>query len=494
MKKNNIRFFAILIIIALLISTFSFQVFAKPDNIHRDSLEKAVYLTNDKEAAKISKSTGIQTNAKDQIVTKAVVDSEVVIVDFEDLLNDPIFSAEVAKQIRCGKVFYIRAEGYSANRSIIAKTLGIAESAGKIREATDKDIYARKGSFGYIVYVDGKGSLQVVRQLVAYADMTKYDEDIVPDLPVQVTQDAFADGEINNEMIEVYENAPEFTFSDEMDAIDSFLDMHSATDVGTVTEVADVDLSVQASFKSYAYEILYDTTYWYGYVRTSSSSVTSYKKIGAITRAMYAERLYCATANWSNPSYLTSKWAYMSDIYMQPTWNQSKSYRSLNRNIFVSYSTWPTGSGNATYKMVLRDYIPKVDLSGKTDVTISVGANATASGKPGLSGNAGFSASTSYSDVKIEVPKWQVGLSQSQNIAQLKFTMGGAFDRFSGKAVLTSTIALTSGVVLWNYANKYSCIQLNYSAYWNINNGVTNSNDKLINGSGAVVWQPAKLY
>lgn len=209
---------------------------------------------------------------------------------------------------------------------------------------------------------------------------------------------------------------------------------------------------------------------------------------------MYAERLYCATANWSNPSYITSKWAYMCDTYMQPTWSQSKAYRSLNKNLSVSFTTYPTGSGNATYKMTLRDYTPKVDLSGKTDVTLSVGANGTASGSPGFTGSAGFNVKTSFADVKITVPNWQIGLSHSQNIATINFALGGSFDRLTSKAVMTSTVSLPSGVVLWNYANKYSCVQFDYSAYWYINNGPANFYDSSKTGSGALVWQPAKLY
>lgn len=72
--------------------------------------------------------------------------------------------------------------------------------------------------------------------------------------------------------------------------------------------------------------------------------------------------------------------------------------------------------------------------------------------------------------------------------------IGGTFDRMTSKAVMTSTISLPSGVVLWNYANKYSCIQFNYNAYWYINNGATNIHDTSKKGSGALVWQPAKLY
>lgn len=100
----------------------------------------------------------------------------------------------------------------------------------------------------------------------------------------------------------------------------------------------------------------------------------------------------------------------------------------------------------------------------------------------------------SFADVKITVPNWQIGLSHSQNIATINFALGGSFDRLTGKAVMTSTVSLPSGVVLWNYANKYSCVQFDYSAYWYINNGPANFYDSSKTGSGALVWQPAKLY
>lgn len=38
------------------------------------------------------------------------------------------------------------------------------------------------------------------------------------------------------------------------------------------------------------------------------------------------------------------------------------------------------------------------------------------------------------------------------------------------------------------------CIQFNYNAHWYINNGATNIHDRSKKGSGALVWQPAKLY
>lgn len=492
MKKFT-SYIASLLIFVLCLLSFTSYAFAQSNDNNHDLLARAVYLTNNKESAEESVKEGISTVSYENINSSKVVDSDITIVDFEDLFDNNVFADEVSKHIRNGKKFYVRAQGYSANSDIISKILDIPETNGKVLEADDSGNYARIGTFGYMVFIDMNGNLQIVRQLRAFAEDESISDEVI-DTPKQILGTEQTTDDERLKMKKVFDNAPEFTYADEIDAIDSFLTTYSEREILKRSGENTNNLEAQSTFTSYAYEKIYDTTYWYANVRTSSSSTTSNKKIGAITRVMYAKRLYCATANWGNPSYLTSKWAYMSDTYKQPTWSQSKTYRSLNNNLCISYSTFPTGSGNATYKMILRDYTPKVDLSGKTDVTLSVGANVTASKNPGFTGSTGFNTKTSFADVKITVPKWQVGQSYSQNIVQINFAIGGTFDRLSSKVVMTSTISLPSGVVLWNYANKYSCIQVNYSANWYINNGVANTYDTSKTGSGALVWQPAKLY
>lgn len=491
--KTNYRITASLLVIVICLLSLSPTVFAQSNVNKYNSLANAIYLTDDKELSREAKLDGISTVSTENINSTKVINSDITIVDFEDVFDNTVSANEISKQIQNGKKFYIRAQGYSANSDIISNILDIPETNGKVLEVDESGNYARIGTFGYMVFVDSNGRLQIVRQLRAFAE----DESISEESFVMPKQISDVEKTTDDELLKIktaFDNAPSFTYSDEMEAIDSFLTTYSQREVLKTSSENSSNLEVQSTFTSHTYEKVYDTTYWYANVRTSSSSTTYSKKVGAITRVMYAERLYCATANWGDPNYLTSKWAYMCDTYMQPTWSQSKTYRSLNRNLCVSYSTYPTGSGNATYKMILRDYTPKVDLSGKTDVTLSVGANATASSSPGFSGNAGFNVKTSFDDVKITVPNWQVGLSYSQNIASINFAMGGSFDRLTSKAVMTSTISLPSGVVLWNYASKYSCVQVNYSAYWHINNGLFNSNDTSKTGSGALVWQPAQLY
>lgn len=469
--------------------SFTSYAFAQSDNNKHNSLANTVYLTNSKENAKISTQNGITVTSIKNINSHLVNDSNITIIDFDDVFNNEEFATEVSNQIKSGKKFYIRATEYSANSEIISKLLNIPNTGGKILEADKSGNYARIGTFGYIVFIDSNGNSQIIRQLRAFAD----DESTTEDKTKQITNEENNSNTEISKIKKAFENAPNLTYSDELDAIDSFLTAYSKRSVNGLSSKNN-GIRTQSTFKDYAYEKLYDTTYWYAKVRTSSSSTTYNKKVGAITRVMYAKRLYCAKANWSNPNYITSKWAYMCDTYMQPTWSQSKAYRSMNRSLNVSYSTYPTGSNNDTYKMILRDFTPKDDLSGKTDVTLSVGVAATTSEKPGLTGSAGFNVKTSFNDVKIAVPNWQAGLSHSQNIATIKFDIGGKFDRMTSKAVMTSTISLPSGVVLWNYANKYSCIQFNYNAYWYINNGATNVHDTSKKGSGALVWQPAKLY
>lgn len=500
MSINKKRTVALCVAIMMIVSTFSIQVSAQATDYvdeHRDSLEHSVYITDKKAKMQEAKEADINTTNTAALYSNSIDDSAIIIVDFDELWENTKFAASVAEQIRCGKVFYFRADGYSANRSIISSVLGIDDSAGYIRESSDSAVVNRDGTFGYIVFINADGKLQMVRQLVSFVDslvpISEYDESATLGVASSVQDDTYSSLSVISEPI-ISKDSIAFSFSDEMDAVDSFLDEYSPTDVNKVIEVEDHGLSAQSTFSSYAYEVLYDTQYYYYYVRTSSDDTTTLKKLGAVTRALYAERLYCATSGFSDTSQITSKWGYMADVWMQPTWNQSTYYRAMNYNLAVSFYTFPQGVNNDTYMMILRDYTPGVDLSGKTDVTLSVGANAAYSDGTELGGSAGFSVTTSYDHVEITVPQWQTGKSYSYNVAGWNYRIGKTLTRLTTKPVAVSTIKLPAGVVLWNYSTTYSCIQLNFEAKWYVNQGFLNINDLVAVASGAVAWRPANLY
>lgn len=500
MSIKKRRVFAFFVAMVMMISTLSIQAFAQTTNErneHRDSLEHGVYVTNRKEKIKEAKEADISTKNTAALYSNDIDDSTIIIVDFEELWESRELAMRIAEQIRCGRICYFRADGYTANRAIIANVLGIEDCAGYIRESSDIDVINRDGTFGYIVFMDDAGKLQMVRQLVSFVDylipISEYDESTTISAATSMQENSYSSASLRLEQA-ASKDTINFSFSDEMDAVDSFLDAYSPSKANRVIEVDDQGLSSQSTFSSYTYEVIYDTQYYYYYVRTSSDDTTTVKKLGAVTRSMYAERLYCATSGFSDISQVTSKWGYMTDVWMQPTWSQSTYYRSMNYNLAVSFYTFPQGVDNATYMMILRDYTPEVDLSGKTDVTLSVGANAAYSDGTELGGSAGLSATTSYDHVEITVPQWQTGKSYSYNVAGWNYRIGKTFTRLTTKPVAVSTIKLPAGVVLWNYSTTYSCIQLNFEATWYVNQGTFNTNDGIAVASGAVAWRPANLY
>lgn len=478
-------------------SCFTMISFAKGnENEHRDSLNASVFITNNQSDKKDAIQEDISAKNTTDITDDEVRDANVVIVNFEELYNDKNFANEVAEQIRCGKAFYIRADGYSANATIISQTLGIKDNTGYIHESTDNALRNREGTFGYVVFVDANGNLQIVRQQNVIIDQT-YDIDEIDKIKSNEFDEQIDDISVSNknETNKMHTSISDisFDFADELDAIDSFFDEISPSDIGKYSQQNVEYLSPQSTFTSYVYEDVYGTEFGWGTVKTSSST-TENVKIGAVTRAVYAERMYCATSNWSDTSKITSKWGYMADIWMQPSWNKSTSYRAMNYTLAARFNTFPQGTNNATYQMIFRDYAPTVDLSGETKATLSLGANAAYDDGTVIGGSAGFSVETSYKDVEITVPYWITGKNNSNNIAGWEFLIGHSLTRWTTNPVATSTIKLPIAVVLWNYGTKYSCIQLNTDAYWYVNQGATNSNDIVLRMSHAVVWQPAALY
>lgn len=491
MKKDVLKK-VLSVCFAILIGTSGFSVSAltNTENQHRDALINSIYVTSNQDSKKESKQELIKSVDAGDIFGSDVVGSDIVIVNFEELYNNSEFANNVAKQLYNGKIFYIRSEGYSANRTIISQVLGIGDNAGFIRESTEDDVKNREGTFGYVVFIDSKGNLQIVRQIIATIDEVETvdaQEDNIE------TNSAVNSTAATRKVDDISLSDINFSFCDELDAIDSFLEVFSQTDMIKNYENGNKALSTNSVFSGYTYEVLYDTLYYYGTVKISSSK-EEYKKIGALTRALYAKRMYCATSDWANISKITSKWGYMVDVWMQPTWNQSKTYRAMNYRLETIFSTFPQGKDNATYQMIFRDYTPTVDVSGKTDVTLSVGLNAAYDDGVKLSGSSGFSVTTSYKDVEVTVPYWQVGKSYSQNIAGWNFLIGEKLSRTSTNPVVTSTVKLPAGVVLWNYGTKYSCVQLNVNAVWYINQGTLRTKDFTATGKSAVVWRPANLY
>ena len=207
--------------------SFTSYAFAQSDNNKHNSLANTVYLTNSKENAKISTQNGITVTSIKNINSHLVNDSNITIIDFDDVFNNEEFATEVSNQIKSGKKFYIRATEYSANSEIISKLLNIPNTGGKILEADKSGNYARIGTFGYIVFIDSNGNSQIIRQLRAFAD----DESTTEDKTKQITNEENNSNTEISKIKKAFENAPNLTYSDELDAIDSFLTAYSKRSV-----------------------------------------------------------------------------------------------------------------------------------------------------------------------------------------------------------------------------------------------------------------------
>ena len=64
-----------------------------------------------------------------------------------------------------------------------------------------------------------------------------------------------------------------------------------------------------------------------------------------------------------------TRWAWKAVSTVSPKWNEQKTF-ILNANLWLR--TFPTGSGNATYKQIITDYAPTVALSGKSSATLDL--------------------------------------------------------------------------------------------------------------------------
>lgn len=451
------RIFSVFIVALLVISIFGLPV-AALEVESDDSSETILFLTSNNSSNHLSCSIkGLrELNVADVTLTD-VCNSAYITVNFLDLRSDEELLKYVTDLVDIGKVVYIRASGYSANESLIRDILTPeAKNESEIIETSPEALYARSNTFGYIIYRDSAQHIQVIRQ----RNESIFLDNDIPESVIngQIT----VEGQLDFDNIVNSNKIIDMEFAEELDAVDDFLSYLSPTDLSYWYD-QNIDLSAQAFDVGSNYEYILDTiNYYYGDVR-----------IGAYTRRICASRLYPETSVKTGTPYpaVTSgntKWAFQAVINMSPN-NSGEGV--VNCELYTSFTTYPVGTGNLTYKNVITDYLPKTDTSGQTDITYTIGPNFAYSSKDGASGSisGGVSWVESYKDITFTVD-YAAGLNTSTNVAAWNYKIGKGGDINADilfpKSIQKTNIELISAVRVDNYGHTRAGVQLNVSPKW----------------------------
>ena len=410
---------------------------------------------------------------------ESVIEKNIAEISLEDILNTQVFIVElellqdkdkcifVKNLIQSGKMVFIHAEAYEANRTLIHDMLNFPEKNGELITSSDIELKERINTYGYIVYIENN-ILQVVRQL--YDNSTaKLKNYINNDLGISIEQlETLPNDEknkvrskIESKKIDLLRDRLNMSFDDQIEAIEDFISYNGANHSGTTNGIQSRGLNA-----SFDYEVLYDTI---TYLNVTGSS------IGSITRTINAKRLNAASA-------ATKQWAFVASVDMSPKYSSNK--KVANDALVLGLSTYPVGTSNITYKQVIMDYLPKTDTSGQSSTTYSIGASLSNSGVS-ISGGATWTAT--YKDVDFKVDRVS-GANTNHNYIRWDFVMP-IDNRNSLKNVHKSTICLIGGVRIANSGPKKTAVQLNVKSYWYQVVGSTNATDlRYAADVGGTVW------
>ena len=488
------RFLSFLLSATIMLSMCAIPTFAN-DAVKED--DHVVYLTSQSSVSMqdvVSMTDGVVARATEKVSSSEIYDAPFVVVEFEALQNDANLLDYTKDLISIGKIVLIRADAYQANASIITKMLGFPDAGDRLFETAQAALQERITTFGFIVFIDSNLQLQVVRQRIDRATFeqsntmrSKLSEAKSISAEVQPVEGSITDETLDQEMIERYLNCEKPSLSEQVEAINDFLSYNSPTDVSNYVDM-DTELAAQGFDVGCNYEKIYDT-------------VTYYNKQGAvagsITKRICAARLYPETTVKTGApkpaatSGTTTKWAFQAVINMSPKWKASDKYHSsTNSTLYTSFTTYPVGSGNTSYKNVIMDYLPKIDTSGATDVTYSLGATGSISSKNGNAAgiNGGVSWKQSYKDVEFTID-YSAGANVKTNKAAWNYDMDSAW-RIWPTEVEKTTIELKSAVRVDNTGNKKACVQLNVQPCWYQRNGILKTSDYwVIPAMSSVVYQ-----
>ncbi|MCI8605224.1 MAG: hypothetical protein HFE79_14000, partial [Ruminiclostridium sp.] len=374
------------------------------------------------------------------------------IIQHQDVLN------YVSNLIHIGKIIFIRADSYTANESIIRHILGYKDcEIGKIYD-NPYSLVNRINTLGHMVYLDAHQNLQVVRQTIEYVSptekITKNDINEINNMEEQIVVKNDADELWLNYSIE----RPIIDFNTQIQFVSDFLTYNSPTDMH-IFNSAELDIKPQSFDVGSNYEKIYDTKI---YLDENSN------RIGSITKRICAARLDPVTnVKTGTPSPVATgntKWAFQSVINMSP--NRDKDF--LNAYLYTSFTTYPIKSTNLTYKNIIADYQPKVDISGATEVTHSIGATSSIGTTQSSAGiNGGVTWKKSYKDINFDID-YKSGASTETNIARWNYKIGnGDYDTNFGVCdVQKNTIELVSAVRINNDGNTKVGVQLNTAPTW----------------------------
>lgn len=465
------------LVLSFLLLRFTTKIHALNSDPTRDKLSKALLISNTIDEKIKALGEGIITSSTDSIKAEDLDAPDVVIANYEEIVNDEKIISYLQNSITAGDVIYIRVDEIFVNREDIGELLGCGDSVGELTKLED-DKYAET-IVGFFVYNNQLGEMQIVSSVnvLALSD-TETNEG-------QVINDEVWFENINDSRSDV--NVFEYDFSDELDDIDDYLD---TVENYFVYETEPAQMKTRAS-TDVLHEKPYSTEHFYATVKNSNGEEVSCH-IGNVTMNLYAKSPYCSEKEeeWRDKSAVTTKWIYCSKIFIQPKWNESTYYRSINKALGVYYVTHPIETSSTTHMMYLFDYAPSTPLDDSTNVTLSFGADFASTGT--VSSGVSYSVSTNYKDVTLSNILWEREFDDDPNLCGFNFEFGNKTASFPIKTVNTSTIALQTGVVMWNYYVYYSKMQIGYTACWRILQGssLLETNDFNVYRSKTVTWKP----
>ena len=424
MKKSFLQTIAIVMAIVTMLSTALSLSAGAATTKFLDTDNKYVYITNfsDQDKRLIEKKT-----AKDYTNSRFASDNSIAVVDFLELRENDSILAVANELVDNGKYLYVRASGHLANQTLLNEMFDSKDTGNVMYD--EASLLNRDSTTGFLVYKDSLGDLQTPRFYSIIAQ-SEHEETIG-----ELKQSKVID---NKETIR-----PEETFEDELSTLEHAF-THYTQDVAKSfqQDVPEVKTQTFEGGKNH-YQKVVDTV-----SLKDAAGVT----LGTETRRLYAYRLHPkATNSTGKPTPASpaspneTRWAWKAVSTVSPKWNEQKTF-ILNSNLWLR--TFPTGSGNATYKQIITDYAPTVALSGKSSATLDLST-----------GGASIKFTANFNHVNIEVLDYAAGLKTTYNLARIRYTVPCTlYPALWSEA--KNTLDFPMGVATSNTGNKNACIQL----------------------------------
>lgn len=345
-----------------------------------------------------------------------------VVMDYNMLSADDRANniALVKSSINNKKAVYIRADGYTANTTILYELLGVdIEEIPTIKEVSPESLKERVDTIGYVIYGDNNGNIKIVRQKIV---------NVIPDNTENIAT-----------LDELETNDMKSAFERELDCIQHFLD----NNFGSINQ-------------NYSFSTFDDSTEdYYDLVSNADYddmvSAVHYqhngKDVGSVTVKIYAMKL-------PHNEVGETAWAFHSVLTMTPYWDD---FKMRNDECVFSYTTYPVSPGNATYKNIIWDYRPMHTASGKEnpdayDQQFEISPS-------GLTYVVGWTST--YEDVTFKT-KFEAGEDLEINIANWEYDVNEWSNAFEQPEAAVNSIDLKSSVIVYNLGHTRAGVQINY--------------------------------